>query len=108
MTTRTGLAIFAMMAASTCIATSAHAQATADTFKAKCAMCHGTDGLASTPAGKAMKAPPVTDPAFIGASDAELFAITKNGKNKMPAYAGKVSDDQIKDLVTYMRGLQKK
>ena len=107
MTTRTGLAIFAMMAASTCIATSAHAQATADTFKAKCAMCHGTDGLASTPAGKAMKAPPVTDPAFIGASDAELFAITKNGKNKMPAFAGKLTPAQMTSLLAYVHTLQK-
>src|SRR5664280_1521306 len=28
----------------------------ADTYKAKCAMCHGADGLGATPAGKAMKA----------------------------------------------------
>ena len=28
----------------------------ADTYKAKCQMCHGADGLGNTPAGKAMKA----------------------------------------------------
>ena len=80
----------------------------ADTFKAtKCAMCHGADGLGATPAGKAMKAASFKDPAVIKASDAQLIAIIKSGKNKMPAYAGKLTDDQIKAVVTYLRTLQK-
>jgi len=92
---------FAILAAST---TAAFGQA-ADNYKAKCAMCHGADGLASTPAGKAMKTPPTTDPAF-KASDADLFAATKNGKGKMPAFNGKLTDPQIKELVTYMKSLK--
>ena len=39
-------------------------------------------------------------------SDSLLFDITKNGKNKMPAYNGKLTDDQIKDLVKYIRSLK--
>jgi mono/diheme cytochrome c family protein len=31
-----------------------------------------------------------------------------NGKNKMPAYKGKLADDQIKELVAYIRDLAKK
>jgi mono/diheme cytochrome c family protein len=38
-------------------------------------------------------------------SDAELFDITKKGKNKMPSYDKKLTDDQIKDLVRYVRSL---
>ncbi len=34
----------------------------ADTYKAKCQMCHGADGLANTPAGKAMNAHPFNSP----------------------------------------------
>ena len=36
----------------------------AATYKAKCAMCHGADGLGTTPAGKAMKAASFKDPAL--------------------------------------------
>jgi len=78
----------------------------ADTYKGKCAMCHGQDGMASGPAGKAMNVPAVTAPAF-KAPDADLIAVTKSGKGKMPAYAGKLTDAQIKDAIAYLRTLQK-
>jgi mono/diheme cytochrome c family protein len=80
----------------------------ANTYKAKCQMCHGTDGLGATPAGKAMKAVPFNDPAIVHKSDAELIALTKNGKGKMPAYAGKLTDAEITDVIAYVRTLQKK
>jgi mono/diheme cytochrome c family protein len=55
-----------------------------------------------------MKAPSFKDPAVVKASDAELIAVVKNGKNgKMPSYAGKITDDQIKSVVAYIRTLQK-
>lgn len=76
----------------------------ADTYKSKCAMCHGADGAASTPAGKAMKVPAVST--FAKESQADLIAITKNGKGKMPAYAGKLTDPQIKEVVVYMVSLK--
>jgi cytochrome c6 len=79
----------------------------ADTYKAKCAMCHGPDGTAATPMGKMMKVPSFKDPAEAGASEATLIASTKNGKGKMPAYNGKLTDAQIKDVVSYIRTLQK-
>ncbi|HTX42568.1 MAG TPA: cytochrome c [Acidobacteriaceae bacterium] len=79
----------------------------ADTYKAKCAMCHGPDGTAATPMGKMMKIPSFKDPAEVGASDATLIASTKNGKGKMPAYNGKLTDGQIKEVVSYIRTLQK-
>jgi len=78
------------------------------TYKAKCQMCHGADGAGATPAGKAMKAIPFTDPQILKASDTELIAATKNGKGKMPAYTGKLSDGEIKAVVAYIHTLQKK
>ncbi len=87
----------------------AQAQATGkDTYTGKCQMCHGADGMGATPAGKAMKAIPFTDPQILSQSDASLMADTKNGKGKMPAYAGKLSDGEIKAVVTYIHTLQKK
>lgn len=92
----------------TFIVTPAFAQSSAaDTFKSKCAPCHGVDGLAATPAGKALKAASFKDPAIVKAPDTELFAIIKSGKNKMPSFAGKLSDDQMKAAVAYIRTLEK-
>lgn len=77
-------------------------------FKSKCAMCHGTDGLAATPAGKAMKTPSVKSPEFAKLSESEMIAGTKNGKGKMPAYKDKLTDVQIREVVIYLRTLEKK
>src|SRR5271166_5255727 len=79
----------------------------ADTYKAKCAMCHGADGLAATPMGKNMKILSFKDPAMIKATDAQFIASTKNGKGKMPAYKGKLTDAQINDVISFIRTLQK-
>jgi cytochrome c6 len=79
----------------------------ADTYKSKCAMCHGPDGTAATPMGKMMKIPSFKDPAVAKDSEATLIAITKNGKGKMPAYNGKLTDAQIKEVVSFIRTLQK-
>ena len=89
------------------VAAPAFAQSGADTYKAKCATCHGPDGLAATPAGKAMKVPSFKTPELVKASDADLIAATKGGKGKMPAYNGKLTDAQIKEVVAYIRTVQK-
>lgn len=77
----------------------------ADTFKNKCAMCHGADGKANTPAGKAFKAVSLRDPMVVNMSDDELITVVKNGKNKMPIFKDKLTDDQIKAVVSYIRTL---
>lgn len=99
------IAIF-LFAAS--FATSAFAQGSgADTYKTKCAMCHGADGLGATPAGKMMKAASFKDSAIVNASDSALIAAVTHGKNKMPAYQGKLTDAEIKAVITYVRTLEK-
>jgi cytochrome c6 len=77
----------------------------AATYKAKCQMCHGADGQ-PTAAGKSMKALPFNSPELKKASTASLIASVTNGKGKMPAYAGKLTDTQIKEVVEYTRTLQ--
>jgi mono/diheme cytochrome c family protein len=79
----------------------------ADVYKAKCLMCHGATGLGDSPAGKALKAASFKDPAIVKASDAELVGAVTKGKNKMPAYEGKLTDAQIKAAIAYIRTLQK-
>jgi mono/diheme cytochrome c family protein len=103
---RTGLTLVAILAATTM--TPAFAQAGADTYKAKCQMCHGADGMGNPPMVKAMGVKPLNAPEYIKTSDADLIASTTNGKGKMPAQKGKLTDAQIKDTVAYVRTLQKK
>ena len=79
-----------------------------DTFKAKCAMCHGADGSGSTPMGKSMGLKDLGSPAIQSIPDADLTAAITNGKGKMPAYKGKLTDAQISDVVSYVRTLKKK
>lgn len=106
MTSRISAAAVILLAAS--IAAPAFSQAPgADTYKAKCAMCHGADGLAATPMAKNMKIQSFKAPAMVKASDAQFFASTKNGKGTMKGYAGKLTDAQIKDVISYIRTLQK-
>jgi cytochrome c6 len=75
----------------------------ADTYKAKCAACHGADG-----SGKAAMGTKDLGSADIQKmSDADLTAAITNGKGKMPAYKGKMTDAQITELVSYIRTLKK-
>jgi mono/diheme cytochrome c family protein len=70
-------------------------------------MCHGADGLAATPMGKNLKVLSFKDPEMMKAPDAQFIASTKNGKGKMPAYTGKLTDAQITDVTAFIRTLQK-
>jgi cytochrome c6 len=79
----------------------------ADIYKARCLMCHGDDGTANTPAGKLFKAALFSDPAIVKIPDADRLPIVKKGKDKMPAFADKLSDDQIKAVLAYIRTLEK-
>jgi cytochrome c6 len=88
-------------------ATCAYAQDdVAALYKSKCQMCHGPDGKGDTPAGKKVGAKDFHSPEVAKMSDAELFGITKKGKEKMPAYDKKLTDDQIKSLIKYIRSLK--
>jgi mono/diheme cytochrome c family protein len=81
------------------------AQSTANLYKSKCQGCHGAEGKA-TAVGKKLGARDFSDPDVTKMSEADLEKITAEGKNKMPAYKGKLTDDQIKDLAKYIRELK--
>ena len=81
------------------------AQDSATLYKSKCAACHGPDGAGATVMGKKLGAKDFHSPEVSKLSDTELFDITKKGKDKMPSYDKKLTDDQIKDLVKYIRTL---
>ena len=105
MNTKLGLAMVAVIAVFTLPAVAQNSGAA--TYSSKCQMCHGADGSGNTPAGKAMKAPSFLSPAVVKESNADLIAVTKAGKGRMPAYAGKLTDAEIKDVIAHIRTLQK-
>jgi mono/diheme cytochrome c family protein len=77
-------------------------------FKGKCAMCHGPGGQGDVPMGKKLSIPSLASPDVQKQSDAQLTEAVSKGKNKMLAYDGKLSKEQIAQLVAYIRELGKK
>lgn len=74
-------------------------------YKSKCQVCHGADGK-GTPVGQKLGAKDFHSPEVQKQSDAELIEVTKQGKGKMPAYDKKLTGDQIKQLIKYIRSLK--
>jgi mono/diheme cytochrome c family protein len=70
-----------------------------------CASCHGKDGSGNTAMGKKLGVQDYTKAQ--GFSDAEAANVIMNGKGKMKAYKGKLSEADAKALVTYIRSLKK-
>lgn len=80
----------------------------ATVYKTKCEMCHGPDGKAATPMAKMMKVPSFDASGVKKKSDAALVKAIEDGVGKMPAYKSQLSAKQIKDVVAYIRILEKK
>jgi mono/diheme cytochrome c family protein len=90
----------------------AESQAKAKTLYAMdCAMCHGDNGNGQTDIAKSMEMTLTdwTDPATLGSkSDADLFAIIRNGKDKMPPEdASRLNDAGVWNLIIYIRSFSK-
>lgn len=89
------------------ISTAYAADSGADVFKAKCASCHGATGAGDTAMGKTMKVKDLASPEVQKQSDAEFTDVIAKGKKPMPGYEGKLTNDQIQDVVKYIRSLKK-
>src|SRR5215831_16139791 len=104
------LLITSLVAASTIQAYGADGKALWD---ANCVPCHGKDGRADTKMGKVLNAKDLTDPKvqaeFTDAKATQSIkeGVKQNGKTTMKAFGGKLSDDEIKALVAYVRTLKK-
>jgi mono/diheme cytochrome c family protein len=72
-------------------------------YKHQCAACHGENGKGDTPEGKRLKTPDLGSAEVQNKSDAELAKIVADGKGKMPKFGGKLTKDQINDLVASIR-----
>jgi mono/diheme cytochrome c family protein len=100
---------FLVLLTTTCAASAVAENAPAkDLFVSKCAICHGADGSARTTIGKSMKIRDFHSSEVQKQTDADLKAIIKQGKGKMPAFEGKLTEAQIDQLIAYIRELAKK
>jgi len=84
-----------------------------ENWNKNCMPCHGQNGAADTKMGKKLNAKDLTD-ATVQASftdDAAAKAIKEGikeeGKTKMKAIGDKLTDDEVKALVAYVRTLKK-
>jgi cytochrome c6 len=77
-------------------------------YKQKCQVCHGPNGAGDTVMGKKLGAKDLKSAEVQKQSDAEITNVIKNGKDKMKGFEGKITNDEIKSLVGYVRELAKK
>ena len=82
-------------------------------WDANCAQCHGKTGNADTKMGKTLNAKDLTDSkvqaAFTDAKATQSITegVKENGKTTMKSFGGKLTPDEIKALVAYVRTLKK-
>jgi mono/diheme cytochrome c family protein len=78
-------------------------------FSKNCAACHGKLGLGDGVKARALKNFPgdFSKADFQNLADGEIFYKTKNGRDEMPKYEGKLTDDDIWNVVNYLRTLKK-
>ena len=93
------------------------AEGTATLFKELCSVCHGADGKGDGPSAKGLEPKPAdfTNCKVMGKdSDDVLSKIIKGGGQSvgrstvMPAWGDSLSDQQIRELVKFIRSLCKK
>ncbi len=72
-------------------------------FKNDCRKCHGRDGK-GTKRGKKLGVPDFTDAKWqASVTDKRLINSITNGKNKMPKQGGRLSPEEIRAMVKYVR-----
>jgi high-affinity iron transporter len=108
---------FALIAAHGAASLALGADKARETFVELCSICHGTGGKGDGPSAAGLNPRPAdfTNCATMRAqSDTALFTIIKRGgqgagrSTVMPAWGEALSDGQIRDLVTVVRGFCKK
>ncbi len=93
--------------------TAGHAATAKENWDATCAKCHGADGKGNTKMGQKVGVKDYTDPKVQASfTDDQAFkaikeGLTVDGKEKMKPYSDKFKDQEIKDLVTYLRTFKK-
>lgn len=74
----------------------------------QCAKCHGKTGAGDTKMGEKMKVKDYTTAEFQAQfTDEQLAKAIRDGEGKMPAYAKKLTEEQIQAQVKLIRSFKK-
>jgi cytochrome c553 len=98
--------------ASCLVGWSARAGDSTQLWTMNCAACHGKDGKGGTMMGRKLGIKDLTDAKVQSSfSDADATkaikeGVSEGGTEKMKAFGGKLSDDDIKGLVAHVRSLK--
>jgi cytochrome c553 len=82
-------------------------------WKMACAKCHGTKGRGNTGMGRYLGAPNYQDPKVQASfTDEEAFksikeGVQKDGRMKMKPFGSELTDQDIRELVQYVRSFKK-
>lgn len=78
---------------------------TRELYLKRCTNCHKETGEGGVKEieGKKIKVPNFKDPRVAAEPDAEYIEYIENGDDGMPAFKGKITDDEIKNLVRFIR-----
>jgi mono/diheme cytochrome c family protein len=78
-------------------------------YNKNCASCHGKTGLGDGSKARTLDTHPgdMSGDAYQSQTDGEHFYKTKFGRNEMPKYENKIADEDIWNIVNYMRTFKK-
>jgi cytochrome c6 len=98
------LSIVALAVIALASAPPAHAADGKALYDAKCAMCHGKDGVAKPMAKGSAN---FNDAKFQADMTADkIVAVMQSGKGKMPSYKGKLTPEEEKAVADYVKTLK--
>jgi mono/diheme cytochrome c family protein len=101
------LVLFFMMLFPFCLSAAADVTAGANegeaTYKARCKVCHGEDGV---PKSSAKGSPAFNDQAWKDATSVEAIEkVVAEGRKKMPSFQNKLTPEEIKAVSAYLKTL---
>jgi cytochrome c6 len=98
--TKPGLLVFFMLVCYSGFSQAADTVKGGELYRLHCALCHGVSGVNIMP-----NAPNFARGESMLQPDLTLLASIKNGKDAMPSYNGILSDQDILDVIVYLRTL---
>ena len=78
-------------------------------YSKNCASCHGKTGLGDGSKARGLDTFPgdLTSDAYVGQTDGEQFYKSKYGRDEMPKFENKIPDEDIWDIVNYIKTFKK-
>jgi mono/diheme cytochrome c family protein len=95
--------LFAVLIACTSLVAEESSSPGETVFKRKCVLCHGADGSGNTPLGKQLQAANLGSKEVQKLTVAEMRKQVHDGRANMPAFGDQLSDEEITQVIQYVR-----